>query len=116
MVRSMTFTTSLFFKSLSEEIRLFSVLLLQTHRELCVCELEFALAQSQPKISRHLSQLRNLGILTDQRKGQWVYYSLNPELPTWALDVISNASHAERQTLETFSLRLKNMPNRPGCC
>jgi len=37
--------------------------------------------------------LRNLSILLDQRQGQWVYYSLNPELPEWAksvLNIISN--------------------------
>ncbi|GAM32618.1 transcriptional regulator, ArsR family [Acinetobacter calcoaceticus] len=27
-------------------------------------------------------------MLLDERKGQWVYYSLNPVLPIWALDIL----------------------------
>ena len=116
MVISMEVVASTFFKSLSEDIRLFSVLLLKEHHELCVCELEFVLEQSQPKISRHLSQLRTSGILTDERRGQWVYYALNPSLPEWVIHVLSAAASADPPRLEAYSERLKQMPNRPSCC
>ena len=62
-----------FFKCLSEELRLNSVLLIFNEGELCVCELMEALDVSQPKISRHLALLRSSGILNDTRRGQWVY-------------------------------------------
>ncbi|MDA1392954.1 metalloregulator ArsR/SmtB family transcription factor, partial [Klebsiella pneumoniae] len=42
------------FKNLADETRLGIVLLLKARGELCVCDLCTALAQSQPKISRHL--------------------------------------------------------------
>ena len=46
------------FKNLADETRLGIVLLLKARGELCVCDLCTALAQSQPKISRHLAMLR----------------------------------------------------------
>ena len=66
------------FKCLADETRVRATLLIVDQGELCVCELMCALADSQPKISRHLAQLRSAGLLLDRRQGQWVYYRLNP--------------------------------------
>ena len=63
------------FKALSEETRL-RILVLLSERELCVCQLESALALSQVKVSRHLSVLRNAGLVDDRREGLWIFYSL----------------------------------------
>ncbi len=52
---------TIFFKALADETRLRSLLLILQQGELCVCELTEALALSQPKISRHLAQLRTQG-------------------------------------------------------
>ncbi|MFW2171933.1 ArsR/SmtB family transcription factor [Acinetobacter guillouiae] len=78
-----------FFKCLSDPTRLDILKLVLAQGNVCVCEITEALNLSQPKISRHLALLRNLSILLDQRKGQWVYYRLNPELPEWANAVLN---------------------------
>ncbi|MDX1677233.1 metalloregulator ArsR/SmtB family transcription factor, partial [Arsukibacterium sp.] len=80
----------LFYKALADDTRLKSLLLITEQQELCVCELMTALEQSQPKISRHLAQLRKANILQDRRSGQWVFYSLHPELPAWAHQVLQH--------------------------
>lgn len=67
--------TAQIFKALSDETRLRVMKLLQ-ERELCVCELIQVLEMSQPRISRHLSVLKNAGLVNDRREGKWVYYSL----------------------------------------
>ena len=66
--------------------------MLSVKGELCVCDLTDALQLSQPKISRHLADLRKCGLVLDTRKGKWVYYKLHPELPSWALEVITNTA------------------------
>jgi len=66
------------FKALSDDTRLRVIKLLQ-ERELCVCELMQVLAMSQPRISRHMSVLKNAGLVEDRREGKWVYYSLRNE-------------------------------------
>lgn len=82
------------FKCLSDETRLRCVLLLHHSGELCVCELTSALRLSQPKISRHLAQLRAYGLLLDRRQGLWVYYRVHPNLPRWAVAILQEAQTA----------------------
>lgn len=63
------------FKILSDETRLrIAVLLVQG--ELCVCQISGVLDISQPKVSKHLSKLRDLGFVTDDRQERYVYYQL----------------------------------------
>lgn len=64
------------FKILSDETRL-RILMLLFEEELCVCEIYGILEESQPKVSKALSKLRDLGIVIDERKEKFVYYSLN---------------------------------------
>ena len=78
-----------FFKCLSDETRLNIVTLVTENKELCVCDLTEKLQLSQPKISRHLALLRSSGLLQDRRQSQWVYYSINPQLPMWCHDVLN---------------------------
>lgn len=104
-----------FFKALADGTRLRLLLLLLDEDRLCVCELVHALDTHQPRISRHLAQLRDLGIVQDERRGQWVYYRLSPALPEWAHSILEAAARAE--SLKPFLQRLQSMPNRPfaGC-
>jgi len=80
------------FSLLSDETRLRCVIMLQRERELCVCEISQIIGSNQPKISRHLALMRNSGLVLDERRGQWIYYSLNQELPQWAKRIIESAS------------------------
>ena len=59
-------TPDLFYKALADDTRLRSLLLITQYNELCVCELMAALNEAQPKISRHLAQLRKSSILSDR--------------------------------------------------
>ena len=62
-------------KSLSDETRLRIINLLY-ERELCVCDIIKTLKIRQTKASRHLSYLKNTGLVEDRKHAQWVYYSL----------------------------------------
>ncbi len=109
-----------FYKCLADETRLKTLLLLEREEELCVCELMAALDESQPKVSRHLAQLRKCGLLTDRRQGQWVFYRINADLPTWAKDVLTSTMKANAVFLEEDMARLCRMGDRPArasaCC
>ena len=67
-----------FFKVLADESRLKMLWLLFNREELCVCDIMAVLEITQSKASRHLANLRNIGIVEDRREGQWSYYSLCP--------------------------------------
>ena len=108
------------YKSLADETRLKSVLLIFSEEELCVCELTAALDLSQPKISRHLAQLKQIGILADRRQGQWVYYRINDSLPEWALKVIETTLSENNGFIAPANESLAMMGDRPMrktvCC
>ncbi|GHX07061.1 ArsR family transcriptional regulator [Vibrio cholerae] len=82
------FDPILLYKALSEETRLKSLLLMQRQGELCVCDLMQALNLSQPKVSRHLAELRKHELVLDERRGKWVYYRINPTLEPWVKQVL----------------------------
>jgi ArsR family transcriptional regulator len=68
------------FKALGDETRLRLVnLFLQTEEDLCVCEMVDALELPQYQISKHLTILKNAGLLQGSREGTWVYYRLDRE-------------------------------------
>ncbi|MDO6453237.1 metalloregulator ArsR/SmtB family transcription factor [Neptunomonas phycophila] len=103
-----------FYKSLADETRLLSLLLIEQEGELCVCELMEALDLPQPKISRHLSQLRKIGLLLDRRQGQWVFYRIHPLLHDWMRDILRTTLEHSSQLLETPERRLNSMNSRPS--
>lgn len=65
-----------FFKLLSDETRL-RILVLLYHKKFCVCELCGIMNESQPKISKHLGKLRDMGFVKDDRQEQFIYYGLS---------------------------------------
>jgi ArsR family transcriptional regulator len=78
------------FKALSDDTRLRVIKLLQ-ERELCVCELMQVLDMSQPRISRHMSVLKNAGLVEDRREGKWVHYSLRKETQGKEIKILLDA-------------------------
>lgn len=66
------------FKLLSDETRLRIIMLIHFD-ELCVCELGGILEIPQPTISKGLSKLRDLNLVTDTRKEKYVYYKLRQD-------------------------------------
>jgi ArsR family transcriptional regulator len=64
------------FKALSDETRI-RILKLLEHGELCVCDVVASLDMIQPKVSFHLSVLKEAGLIKDRRQGKWIYYSLD---------------------------------------
>jgi len=108
------------FKSLADAPPASHTLLILREGELCVCELIHALDDSQPKISRHLAQLRSCGLLLDRRQGQWIYYRINPALPEWVTQVLHITQQANQPWLHSDAQRLDAMGDRPqrasACC
>jgi ArsR family transcriptional regulator len=67
-----------FFKVLSDETRI-RILVLLYNKKLCVCQLCGIMNEPQPKISKHLAKLRDLGFVKIERKEKFIYYYLDFE-------------------------------------
>jgi ArsR family transcriptional regulator len=100
------------FKCLADETRVRLMLIITREAELCVCDLTGALAESQPKVSRHLAQLRSCGLLEDRRKGQWVYYRLHPNLPDWVVEILQTTLASNRHWLSQDLKRFDTLRTR----
>jgi len=63
-------------KAMAHPTRLFIVDELAKNGERCVCELTEMVGVDMSTVSRHLSILKNAGIIEDEKRGAQVYYSL----------------------------------------
>ncbi len=67
------------FTALSDPVRLrvLSILAASPTGEVCVCDFVDPLGKSQPTISHHMKILSEAGLVQGDRRGKWVWYSLN---------------------------------------
>jgi ArsR family transcriptional regulator, arsenate/arsenite/antimonite-responsive transcriptional repressor len=66
------------FRVLGEPARLqlLSLIAAQPSEEVCACELVESLGLSQPTVSHHLKVMYEAGLLTKERRGNWIYYRI----------------------------------------
>lgn len=69
--------TAAAFKALSDPTRLRILKAISHMDELCECNMVPVFGLSQPTISYHLKVLREAGLITSERRGQWVWHRLN---------------------------------------
>ncbi|MCX7990609.1 MAG: metalloregulator ArsR/SmtB family transcription factor [Proteobacteria bacterium] len=109
------------YKALSDETRL-KILKLLEHGELCVCDIVFAFDTVQPKISFHLSILKEAGLIKDRKQGKWSYYSLKDDELFKRLILISTIERIEEADISIEKARLskffeeKKIKNRGEVC
>jgi ArsR family transcriptional regulator len=64
------------FRALADRNRL-RILLMLRGRPLAVCEIREVLGIAVSTVSKHLSLLREAGLITDEKDGKWVNYRLS---------------------------------------
>jgi ArsR family transcriptional regulator len=69
------------FAALSDpaRLRLLSILAASDTGEVCACDFVEPLGKSQPTVSHHLKVLSEAGLVTGEKRGRWVWYSIVPE-------------------------------------
>jgi DNA-binding transcriptional ArsR family regulator len=63
-------------KALSDRSRARILKMLEEH-ELCVCQIREVLGLNQSTVSKHLSILKNAGLVEGRRDGTWAFYSIS---------------------------------------
>lgn len=101
------------FDVLSDLTRRRILALLLAEGELCVCELIAALDDIQPKISRHLSVIRESDLVSMRKDGTWVFYRIAPSLPGWVDNLLKTLRSGAVADLPADRARLKKMAGRP---
>jgi DNA-binding transcriptional ArsR family regulator len=75
------------FRLLADPTRL-RLLLLLDQEELSVAELAAITQLAQPRVSTHLSKLREAGLVSDRRDGVFVYYRIASSIPEPGLEEV----------------------------
>jgi len=65
--------------ALADPTRLAIVRQLAADVETCACDFTSCCDVGQPTVSHHLRVLREAGIVTSERRGQWIFYRLCPD-------------------------------------
>jgi ArsR family transcriptional regulator len=109
------------FKALGDETRLRIMGLLIDGKELCVCDIMAALDLPQSTVSRHLSNLRNAGLVNDRRQGIWMNYKINQkdiEHALALLDLLAKMLGDLEQTVEDQRLLNEHLETKKQqiCC
>ena len=94
------------FKALSDETRL-RILKLLEHGELCVCDIVAAFDMIQPKVSFHLSVLKQAGLLRDRKEGKWMHYRIDDSNLFKRFLILSVIEKIPPDMLEEDTRRLK---------
>ena len=86
------------FKLRGDKTRLTIVSLLKGQSELCVCEIVDYLQTTQPNVSQHLRKLKSAGLVSETRKGQWIYYTLTLEDKPYLQGVLEHLPSLKQET------------------
>lgn len=100
-------TVAKWLKLLGDKTRLSMVAMLYED-ECCVCEFVELFKMSQPSISQHLRKLRDVGLVEETRKGQWIFYKLNKSHESYEL-VQSLLAHVPNQKARLIELEKQGL-------
>lgn len=110
------FNFMLITKALADENRV-RVLFALKGRELCVCQIISFLGLAPSTVSKHMSILKQAGLVEDRKDGRWVYYRLagdktSPEVKAALVWVYQSLSKSEKiqQDIERLKEILKKDP------
>ena len=106
-------------KALADEGRL-RVLVALADRELCVCEIIELLGLAPSTVSKHLSILRQAGIVEARKDGRWIYYRLAekgaPREVTAAIEWVRGSLSKDRVTREDAKRVTRIVSRRVDAC
>ena len=116
-------STTGIFRALSDATRLRIVrLILAVDGSVCVCELVDALEMPQYQISRHLSVLKNAGLMHVTKQGTWGYHGLDAADPlltalwTFLRTAPMSAEEEEQLRRDRRALELRLQLRENGAC
>ena len=97
-------------KALRNEMRVRIVKLLSLSKEdLCVCSIVDILKVNTYTISKHLRELKLVGILTERHSGKYVYYSLCSKNDNFVRNFVKLIDQVEDEYLQKRNIKIKHL-------
>ncbi|MHA6481016.1 ArsR/SmtB family transcription factor [Paenibacillus sp. strain BS8-2] len=89
-------------KLLSDKTRLM-ILAILNEKEMCVCDIVSVLETTQPNVSQHLRKLKAGNLVSEKRKGQWIYYSISSDNKPYVRDILNTLPSMKHKVMELQS-------------
>ena len=80
------------YAALADPVRLRLLSLIASAGEVCSCDLMAPLAKSQPTVSHHTKILADAGLITGDKRGRWVYWSIEPAHTEFVRSILTDTS------------------------
>ncbi len=97
-------------KAISDENRV-RLLIILKDGEVCACNLNKILGLAASTVSKHLSILKNAGLIDSRKEGRWIHYKLHEtntvaqSVLSWLLSNIKNKAIIESDRAELIKLK-----------
>jgi len=96
------------YKALSDMTRIRILhLLLQAKNELCICEIMDSLQLAQYNISKHIKELKIVGLVKERKEGRFVFYSTVEQSNTFYGYVIKSVESFKEKIIFEDNKRLE---------
>jgi ArsR family transcriptional regulator, arsenate/arsenite/antimonite-responsive transcriptional repressor len=79
------------FAALADPVRLRLLSFIAAAGEVCSCDLLVPLDRSQPTVSHHTKVLADAGLITGEKRGRWVWWSVVPARVAEVRDALASA-------------------------
>lgn len=98
------------FKAFSDESRVRILFLIYQNKQMCISDVEHILDFTQTKTSRHLTYLKNSGIVNARKFDQWVFYAIKDEVYEIISQIFKflNRDQSLLKDLETYNVLYSN--------
>ncbi|MEO6208104.1 MAG: metalloregulator ArsR/SmtB family transcription factor [Candidatus Limnocylindrales bacterium] len=73
--------------------------------DVCACDFTSCCDVGQPTVSHHLRVLREAGAVTSERRGNWIFYRLTPDVAGRLAAIAQTVSAAGLITVENLAAR-----------
>jgi ArsR family transcriptional regulator len=67
----------------------------------CVCDIQEQMNMAQSKVSYHLRELKNAGLVYETKVGKWNFYTINYSTMKWFCEKLHDRYHEEAETVGT---------------
>jgi ArsR family transcriptional regulator len=78
------------FAALADPVRLRLLSFIAAAGEVCACDLLAPLDRSQPTVSHHTKVLADAGLITGEKRGRWVWWSIVPDRVAEVRDALAS--------------------------
>ena len=78
------------YAAVADPVRLRLLSMIAAAGEMCSCDLMAPLAKSQPTVSHHTKILAEAGLISGEKRGRWVHWSIEPSRTEFVQSILNH--------------------------